>query len=121
MNQKLLFIVSQGFEKSGRATRALQFAAVAAQAGSHVEVFLIDDAVPWAQVGMAEGVHASTGEHLKDLLDQLVSHNGLLHVCKACLVRRQLSPDELLDGCIISTSVDLVERIASPEYKVLTF
>ena len=72
--QKLLFVLSKGFEKAGGATRAMQFAAIAAEQGHHVEVFLIDDAIHWAQVGMAEGIRSTTGEHLKDMLDKLVAH-----------------------------------------------
>jgi hypothetical protein len=70
MADKLCFVVSKGFEKSGAATRALQFASIAAEQGHHIEIFLIDDAVHWAQLGMAEGIRSSTGEHMKDLLDQ---------------------------------------------------
>jgi sulfur relay (sulfurtransferase) complex TusBCD TusD component (DsrE family) len=81
--QKLLFIMSKGFEKSGGATRAMQFAAVAAEQGHGVEVFLIDDAIHWAQIGMAEGIRSSTGEHLKELLDKLVARKCPIHVCKA--------------------------------------
>lgn len=81
--QKLLFTMSKGFEKSGGATRAMQFAAMAAEQGHDVEVFLIDDAIHWAQISMAEGIRSSTGEHLKELLDRLVARKCPIHVCKA--------------------------------------
>lgn len=119
--QKLLFIVSKGFEKSGGATRAVQFAAIAAQEGHHVEVFLIDDAIHWAQLGMAEGIRSSTGEHMRDLLDQLITHQTPIHVCKACADKRLVSPDELIEGAQISGAPVLVAMMASPEYKVFTF
>ena len=60
--QKYVFVISKGFEKSGAATRALQFASIAAEKGHHVEVFLIDDAVHWAQLGIADGIRSSTGD-----------------------------------------------------------
>lgn len=44
---KMLFIISNGFEKAGRATRAFQFAKVAREKGNEVKVFLIDDAIHW--------------------------------------------------------------------------
>ena len=44
--EKYLFVISKGFEKSGAATRAVQLASIAAEKGLHVEVFLIDDAIP---------------------------------------------------------------------------
>ncbi|NSW88085.1 MAG: DsrE family protein [Syntrophobacteraceae bacterium] len=120
-SQKLLFILSKGFEKSGGATRAMQFAAIAAKSGHTVEVFLIDDAIHWAQMGMAEGIRSSTGEHLKDLLDELIAMKSPIHVCKACADKRLISPDDLIEGSRISTGAELVQMMASPEYKVFTF
>lgn len=119
--QKLLFILSKGFEKAGGAVRALQFAALSAKAGAHVEVFLIDDAIHWAQMGMAEGIRSSTGEQMKDMLDELVKSNSQIHVCKACADKRLISPDELIPGSKISTSGDLAAMLVSPEFKVITF
>ncbi len=118
---KLLFIITKGLEKSGSATRAMQFASLAAQKGNDVEVFLIDEAVHWAQVGMAEGIRASTGESLKDFLDLLASHNHPLHVCKACADKRLISPDDLIAGAKISPAPVLVDMMVSPDYKVFTF
>jgi sulfur relay (sulfurtransferase) complex TusBCD TusD component (DsrE family) len=118
--QKLLFIMSKGFEKSGGAARAFQFAAMAAEQGHAVEVFLIDDATHWAQFGMAEGIHTSTGEHMKELIDKLVALKAPIYVCKACLNRRMISPDELIEGSHVSTSGDLVQKMADPDFKVIT-
>jgi len=118
---KLLFVISKGLEKSGGATRALQFAGIAAQKGHPVEVFLIDEAVHWAQVGMAEGIRASTGEAMKDFLDQLISNDCTIHVCQACADKRLISPDELVRGAVISPGPVLVDLMANPDYRVFTF
>jgi predicted peroxiredoxin len=80
---KMLFIISNGFEKAGRATRAFQFAKVAREKGHEVKVFLVDDAIHWAQVGMAEGARASTGEEMKPFIDYLVENNTEIIACKA--------------------------------------
>jgi uncharacterized protein involved in oxidation of intracellular sulfur len=118
---KLLFVISKGLEKSGGATRALQFASIAAEKGHHVEVFLIDEAVHWAQVGMAEGIRASTGEAMRDFLDKLISHKNIIHVCKACADKRLISPDDLVSGSELSPAPVLVDMMVNPEYKVFTF
>lgn len=120
-SQKLLFILSKGFEKSGGATRAMQFAAIAAKSGHTVEVFLIDDAIHWAQMGMAEGIRSSTGEHLKDLLDELIAMKSPIHVCKACADKRLISPDDLIEGSRISDRRRTRSNDGFPEYKVFTF
>lgn len=119
--EKYLFILSKGFEKSGAATRALQFASIAAERGKHVEVFLIDDAIHWAQLGMAEGIRASTGEHMKDLLDGLIKRKTPIHVCKACADKRLVSPDDCVEGSVISGAPVLVDMMIDPAYKVFTF
>jgi len=119
--QRLLFILSKGFEKAGGAVRAMQFAAIAARSGNHVEVFLIDDAIHWAQIGIAEGIRSSTGEHMKDMLDDLIKSKSPIHVCKACADKRLISPEDLIEGSKLSTGADLVAMMASPEYKVFTF
>jgi predicted peroxiredoxin len=80
---KMLFIISNGFEKAGRATRAFQFAKVAKEKAHEVKVFLIDDAVHWAQLGMAEGARASTGEEMKPLIDYLLEGGAPIYACKA--------------------------------------
>jgi len=117
----LLFIISKGREKSGSATRAMQFASLAAQQGSHVPVFFIDEAVHWAQMGMAEGIRAATGESLKDFLDFLTSHRHPVQGCKACADKRLISPDDLVQGAVISPAPVPVQMMARSEYKVFTF
>ena len=75
---KLLFIITKGLEKSGSAIRAMQIAALTAEQGNHVEVFLIDEAVHWAQ-----GIRAAYGECLSDYLDMLNSRERPIHRLQA--------------------------------------
>jgi len=119
--KNFVFIISKGFEKSGTSTRAMQFASIAAEKGNHVEVFLIDDAVHWAQLGMAEGIRSSTGEHMKDLLDKLIDKKCPIHVCEACANKRLISPDECIEGSVISGGGVLVDMMTDPEFRVFTF
>ena len=80
---KMLYIISNGFEKAGRATRAFQFAKIAREKGHDVKVFLIDDAIHWAQLGLAEGARASTGEEMKPFIDYLLQNDATIYACKA--------------------------------------
>jgi uncharacterized protein involved in oxidation of intracellular sulfur len=113
---KLLFIITKGLEKAGSATRAMEFATLAAQQGNQVEVFLIDEAVHWAQ-----GIRAANGKSMNDYLSILLNDEYHVHVCKSCTDRRHISPDDLIEGVIISSAPTLVEMMASPDYKVFTF
>jgi len=118
---KLLFIISKGFDKAGGATRAIQFATIAVDKGHHVEIFLIDDAVHWAQAGMARGIYATTGEQMQDFLDKLIQAKVTIHVCKPCADKRLISPDDLIPTAIMSLGSELIDLIADPGTKVLTF
>lgn len=113
---KLLFIITKGMEKSGSAIRALQIAALAAEQGNHVEVFLLDEAVHWAQ-----GIRAAYGECLSDYLEMLKSRDHPVLVCKSCAEKRLITQDDLIEGTVIAPMPLLVQKVASPDYKVLTF
>lgn len=58
----MLFIISNGFEKAGRAARAFHLAKVACEKANEVKVFLMEEAILWARLGYAEGARTSTGE-----------------------------------------------------------
>ncbi len=118
---KILFIVTKGFDNAGLAVRALQFASIAADKGHHVEVFLIEDAVYWAQYGMPNGVHSVTGDHMQTFVDKLIQAKAVMHVCKPCAEKRLISPDDLIPIAKLSLGSDLAAMIADPDYKVVTF
>ncbi len=121
MAEKFIFVISKGLEKAGGATRSFQFASIAAEKGHPVEVFLIDDAIHWAQVGMAEGIFAPTGEKMKDFIEKLVSLKTPIYVCKACADKRLLGPDDLIPGSEIAGAPVLVEKMVDPAYRVFVF
>ena len=112
---KLLFIITKGLEKSGSAIRAMQIAALTASRGHHVEVFLMDEAVHWAR-----GIKAA-GESLLDYMEMLNTSERPILVCQACAEKRLITPSDLVEGTAMATMPTLVEKIASPDYKVLTF
>jgi sulfur relay (sulfurtransferase) complex TusBCD TusD component (DsrE family) len=113
---KLLFIITKGMEKSGSAIRAMQIAALAAEQGNYVEIFLIDEAVHWAQ-----GIRGAYGECLGDYLDMLKAREHPVLVCKSCAEKRLITQDDLIEGTVIAAMPLLVQKVASPDYKVLTF
>ena len=112
---KLLFILTKGLEKAGAAIRALQIAALTAAQGHQVEVFLLDEAVQWAR-----GIKAG-GEGLQDYLDMLKARENPVLVCTACAEKRLITQKDLMEGTAMATMPTLVEKIASPDYKILTF
>ena len=113
---KFLFIITKGLEKSGSAIRAMQIAAMTAEQGNYVEVFLLDEAVQWAR-----GIKAAYGEGLSDYMAMLNSREHPVLVCKSCAEKRLIRQDDLIEGTVIVPMPVLVEKLASPDYKVLTF
>ncbi|MDO9532676.1 MAG: DsrE family protein [Deltaproteobacteria bacterium] len=113
---KLLFIITKGLEKSGSAVRTLQLAALTAAQGNHVEVFLMDEAVHWAQ-----GIKAASGETLNDYRQMLNYGERPVLVCKSCAEKRLITQADLIEGAVITPMPVLVEKVANPDYKILTF
>jgi sulfur relay (sulfurtransferase) complex TusBCD TusD component (DsrE family) len=119
---KMLFAITKGPEHAGGATRAMQFAAIAAEKGFDVDVILIDEAVFWAQKSIADGMGSTTGERMSDQLDTLVAHNSTLYICAACADKRLLLPDDFVEGCEWAKGPKLVDLMTDPQYdRVLTF
>ena len=113
---KILFIITKGLEKSVSAIRALQIASLTSDQGNQVEVLLMDEAVHWAQ-----GIRAAYGEGLSDYMDMLYTEGNPILVCQSCAEKRLITEADLIEGTAFVTMPTLVEKIASPDYKVLTF
>ena len=112
---KLLFIITKGLEKAGSAIRAMQVAAMTASQGNHVEVLLMDEAVQWAR-----GIKAG-GESLLDYMDMLNTSERPIFVCQSCAEKRLISQDDLIEGTAMITMPTVVAKLASSDYKVLSF
>ena len=113
---KFLFIITKGLEKCTSAMRAIQIAALTAEQGNYVEVFLIDEAVHWAR-----GIKAAYGECLSDYMNMLNSREHPVLVCKSCAEKRLIKQEDLVEGTVITPMPLLVQRLTDPDYKVLTF
>ncbi len=114
-----LFVLSRGLEDPTRATRCFQFAKLAMDDGNKVEVFLIDDAVVFAKIGMSDHVKAPTGDELKPYLDALLAGDVPIHVCTPCANNRQTDESDFVSTARLSTGKVLIDL--AKESKVFTF
>jgi len=121
MQRKLLFIITKGFEKAGGATRAFEFATLTAKNGNAVEIFLVDDAIHWGQLGMADGIRSFTGDNMKELIDELAKMKAPVYVCQACAEKRLVTEDDLIFNAEIAPASALAEKMADEAYRVFTF
>ncbi len=80
---KMLFIISHGFEKAGRAARAFHLSKVACEKGHEVKVFLLEEGILWGRLGYAEGARTSTGDEMKPQIDFLLGNGAEIFACKA--------------------------------------
>ncbi len=115
---KFLFVLSRGPEDPTRVVRCFQFAKIAVEKGHDVTVFLVDDAVYLANLGLSERIKAPTGDELLPYL-QAVQAKGRIMVCKPCAHARMLGEDDLPEGFVIETGLTLIDL--SVESKTMSF
>jgi len=109
---KFLFVLSRGLEDPTRVTRALQFAKLAVDEGHETSVFLVDDAVVAAKVGMLDNVKSPTGDDAKSYLDALVAAGTPILVCTPCANARHLDEDEFVVSAKLATGKTLIALAA---------
>jgi predicted peroxiredoxin len=109
MTENVLVLLSCGTDNPNRATRAIHLAKVASENGKNVTLFLLDDAVFIAQKGIADNLRAATGDSADDLLAYLQEFNVPIMACTPCAKARQISEDDLIDGCTMETAATMIE------------
>lgn len=119
MVEKFLFVFSRGLEDPVRATRGFQLAKVAKEKGHEVSIFLVDDAVVYGVLGLADNVKAPTGDDAKSYIDYLVGQKVPFYICTPCARYRLFGEDEFIEGAKLSTAGHLIDLAA--EAKVFTF
>ena len=116
---RFLFVLSRGPEDVTRSVRTFFLAKVAANKGHEVTVFLLDEAVYWSNLGMAERVRIPTGDALIDQIKELQAKKVRFLVCKPCAEARLIGVDELPDGFELSTAAVLIDL--AEQAKVFSF
>src|SRR5208283_5533720 len=105
---KFLFVLSRGMDNPVRATRCIHLAKVAKEEGHEVDVFLIDDGVTIAKIGMADNMKSPTGDELKPLLDYLVKASVPTMVCTPCANARHMGQEDLIQSARFETAKKLI-------------
>lgn len=116
---KFLFVLTRGMEDPVRATRCIHLARVAKDEGHEVNVFLVDDGVMIAKIGMVDNMKSPTGDELKSLLDQLIKASVPIMVCTPCANARHMGQEDLVQSARFETAKILIALAA--ESQVFTF
>lgn len=116
---KFLFVLSRGPEDPTRVVRCFQFAKIAADKGHDVTVFLVDDAVLFANLGLSERIKAPTGDELVTYWRFLQEKEVPILVCTPCAQARMIGADDLPPNFRLATGMELIDLAA--ESKLFTF
>ncbi len=116
---RFLFVLSRGMDDPVRSTRCVHLAKVAKESGHEVALFLIDDGVMIARIGMVDHVKSPTGDELKAYLDILVREQVPIYVCTPCANARHMGEEELIDSARFKSAKVLISLAA--DSTVLTF
>jgi uncharacterized protein involved in oxidation of intracellular sulfur len=106
-----------GDEKTWNALR-LAKALIAATVGMKVNIFLLGDAVTAAKKGQKtpEGYY-----NLETMLKELIGQGVTVVACRTCVNARGLTPEELVEGARIGTTVGDLAQWVKESQKILTF
>ena len=121
--QKVFFLVSCGPDEQSKATRAFQFAKLAAERGSLAGILLVDDAVYLAKPEIADRVRAVTGDSLADHAGWLREHvSGLpFLVCTPCCHARGVTADDLDPMWVLGTGGAAMDVLIQDGVTTLSF
>ncbi|MEW6218775.1 MAG: DsrE family protein [Thermodesulfobacteriota bacterium] len=109
---KMLFTISKGIQDGMMVARAFHFAKVAKEKGHDVSIFLLEDGVFWAQFGISDDFSTTTRETMKAQLDYLSKNGTPIYVCKACVDKRLLDPEEFITGCELKAAPEYIDLLA---------
>lgn len=114
---KFLFVLSK--DDNEAATRCFQFARIAHGKGHHVNLFLIDGGVKWADKAMDLTRKTVTGDCPADYLPYLVEAEVEVGVCTPCARSRDMDEARFHTNMRLDGGPHLIEMAA--ESKVFNF
>lgn len=116
----LVVKITCGSEALESLNQAFTVAVIAVTAGAEVSVWLTGDATWMAVAGRAEELSLPHGAPLAELRDALLA-GATITVCGQCAARRDLSPEDLLEGATIRGAAAYVEEILRPDAQAIVY
>jgi|GEM_PF-250909 len=121
--QRVFILVTCGPDEQSKATRAFQFAKIAAERGGLVGMMLVDEAVYLARPEIADRIRAVTGDALADHLAWLRGNAGSAAylVCTPCCAARGVVAEDLDPLWAMGAGVAAMDAITGDGVTTLTF
>lgn len=120
MARSLVVKVTAGTDDPERCSQAFTVAATAAASGVDVSLWLTGEAAWFAVPGRAEQLELPHSAPLADLLTAVLAA-GRVTLCTQCAARRDLTPDDLLDGVRIAGAAAFVEEALTDGAQALVY
>ncbi|RIQ34106.1 DsrE family protein [Jiangella rhizosphaerae] len=120
MERRLVVKVTAGSDAPERCSQAFTVATTALAAGATVSLWLTGESSWFALPGKAAEFQLPHAAPLPDLLDALLA-GGTVTLCTQCAARRDIGPDDVIDGVRIAGAPTFVEEIMADGVQALVY
>ncbi|WP_278235462.1 DsrE family protein [Isoptericola sp. AK164] len=118
--RSLVVKTTSGTDRPEAANQALTVAAAAAAAGVHVSLWLTGEAAWFGVPGRADELALEHAAPAAELLEAVLA-TGTVTVCSQCAARRDIGPDDVLDGVRVAGAPVFVEESLRPGAQALVY
>ncbi|HEY2444032.1 MAG TPA: DsrE family protein [Streptosporangiaceae bacterium] len=118
--RSLVVKVTAGKEDPERCNQAFTVAATAAASGVSISLWLTAESVWFAVPGRAEEFTLPHAAPLADLLAGVLAA-GTVTVCSQCVARRDIGPDDLIDGIRVGGAAGFVAEATADGAQALVY
>ena len=116
----LVIKVTAGKDDPERCNQAFTVAAAAVASGVQVSLWLTGESAWFGLPGRAEDFSLPHAAPLADLLAGVLAA-GTVTVCTQCAARRDIGPDDLIDGIRISGAATFVAEVIADDTQALVY
>jgi predicted peroxiredoxin len=120
MARSLVVKATSGSDGAERCNQAFTVAAAGVASGLEVSLWLTGEAAWYGLPGRAKDLELPHATPLQDLLD-IVLAGGQVTVCTQCAARRDIGPDDVIDGVRIAGAPTFVEEITLEGAQALVY
>ena len=118
--QSLVIKITAGLDDPERCNQAFNVAATALASGVPTSLWLTGEASWFALPGRAADFTLPHAPPLADLLDAVLA-GGSVTLCTQCAARRDISPEDVIDGIRIAGATTFVAEVCADGAQALVY
>ncbi|GAA2086187.1 DsrE family protein [Actinomadura alba] len=120
MARSLVIKATAGADGAERCNQAFTVAAAAVASGLTVSLWLTGESAWYGLPGRAKELELPHATPLQDLLEVVLA-GGQVTVCTQCAARRDIGPEDLIEGVRIAGAPTFVEEISADGAQALVY